>query len=147
MYGAIIGDIVGSPWEFHRIKTKQFPLFGERNGVTDDSIMTVAVADALKNDKDPAETLREWGRRVLPAPHVAGYGQKFWRRPPYSRLTTACSSGSGAWLKIPVGEYCTVGKPSPHKMHRCIPKWFLRDTRICFRYNVGHGIGLSSETL
>ena len=28
MYGAIIGDIVGSPWEFHRIKTKQFPLFG-----------------------------------------------------------------------------------------------------------------------
>jgi ADP-ribosylglycohydrolase len=75
MYGAIIGDIVGSPWEFRRIKTKQFPLFGERNGVTGDSIMTVAVADALMNDMDPAETLREWGRRVLPAPQVAGYGK------------------------------------------------------------------------
>lgn len=101
MYGAIIGDIVGSPWEFHRIKTKQFPLFGERNGVTDDSIMTVAVADALMNDKDPAETLREWGRRVLPAPHVAGYGKKFiyWLsaptlQPPYN------SYGNGGAMRV-----------------------------------------------
>jgi len=101
MYGAIIGDIVGSPWEFHRIKTKQFPLFGARNGVTDDSIMTVAVADALMNDKDPAETLREWGRRVLPAPHVAGYGKKFiyWLaaptvQPPYN------SYGNGGAMRV-----------------------------------------------
>jgi ADP-ribosylglycohydrolase len=101
MYGAIIGDIVGSPWEFRRIKSKQFPLFGERNGVTDDSIMTVAVADALMNDKDPAETLREWGRRVLPAPQVAGYGKKFifWLaaptvQPPYN------SYGNGGAMRV-----------------------------------------------
>lgn len=101
MYGAIIGDIVGSPWEFRRIKTKEFPLFGERNGVTDDSIMTVAVADALMNDKDPAETMREWGRKVLPAPHVAGYGKKFifWLaaptvQPPYN------SYGNGGAMRV-----------------------------------------------
>ena len=45
MYAGIIGDIVGSPWEFHRITTKDSPLFGERNGVTDGSILTVAVAE------------------------------------------------------------------------------------------------------
>lgn len=101
MFGAIIGDIVGSPWEFRRIKTKHFPLFGERNGVTDDSIMTVGVADALMNNKDPAETLREWGRRVLPAPHVAGYGKQliFWIaaptvQPPYN------SYGNGGAMRV-----------------------------------------------
>jgi ADP-ribosyl-[dinitrogen reductase] hydrolase len=43
MIGVIIGDIVGSRWEFRRIKTKEFPLFSDRNGITDDSILTVAV--------------------------------------------------------------------------------------------------------
>ena len=45
--GAIIGDFVGSPWEFHLIKTTQFPLLCERNGVTDDSIVAVAGADNM----------------------------------------------------------------------------------------------------
>lgn len=77
MIGAIIGDIVGSRWEFHRIKSKEFPLFSERSGITDDSILTVAVADALMNGRDPAESLRDWARRVKPGKHVAGYGKKF----------------------------------------------------------------------
>lgn len=77
MLGTIIGDIVGSPWEFRRIKTKDFPLFGDRNGITDDTILTIAVADALMNARDPAESLRDWARRVKPGKHVAGYGMKF----------------------------------------------------------------------
>ena len=47
MFGAIYGDIVGSVYEFNNIRTKEFELFGEKSEFTDDSVMTVAVADAL----------------------------------------------------------------------------------------------------
>ena len=104
MFGAIIGDIIGSRWEFHRITTKQFPLFSDKNAVTDDSILTVAVADALMNDKDPAESLRFWGRHVMPGKHVAGYGSRFinWLaaptvQPPYN------SWGNGGAMRVSLG--------------------------------------------
>ena len=44
MIGSIIGDIVGSIYEFHNIKTKEFPLFSDRSGYTDDSILSIATA-------------------------------------------------------------------------------------------------------
>ena len=48
MYGAILGDIIGSPFEFDRgNKTKDFDLFTRGCGFTDDSVMTIAVAEAL----------------------------------------------------------------------------------------------------
>ncbi len=50
MLGAIIGDTVGSVYEFNNIKTTDFPLFGIRSNYTDDSIMTMAVADWLLTD-------------------------------------------------------------------------------------------------
>ncbi len=53
MFGAMIGDIVGSRWEFRRIKTKAFPLFSDMNVITDDSILTVAVADARQSGRAP----------------------------------------------------------------------------------------------
>ena len=47
MYGAILGDIIGSPFEFDRgDKTKKFELFTRGCGFTDDSVMTIAVAEA-----------------------------------------------------------------------------------------------------
>ena len=49
MYGAIIGDIAGSVFEFDSTKTKGFELFAEGCRPTDDSVMTVAVADAALN--------------------------------------------------------------------------------------------------
>lgn len=101
MLGAIIGDIVGSVWEFRRIKTKNFPLFGEKNGITDDSILTVAVADALLHDRNPAEAMRDWARKVKPGQHVAGYGKRFinWVaaptvQPPYG------SYGNGGAMRV-----------------------------------------------
>ena len=51
MLGAIIGDIVGSRWEFNNIKTKDFELFGNGCYPTDDSVMTCAVAEVLLNGK------------------------------------------------------------------------------------------------
>jgi len=79
--GAIIGDIVGSVYEFNEIKTKDFPLFSEHCCPTDDSMMTLAVASALvecKRDysKLAAETIKQmqlWGKKYP----KAGYGSMF----------------------------------------------------------------------
>lgn len=83
MLGAILGDIIGSPYEFdhNNIKTTQFPLFRPDSHFTDDTIMTLAVGEALKKGyKDPQETtahlitsLQHWGRRYPDA----GYGARF----------------------------------------------------------------------
>ena len=62
MLGAIIGDIVGSPYEFddYNIKTTDFPLFSEESEITDDTVMTLAVAQGLMNGKkDPQKTYDE----------------------------------------------------------------------------------------
>ena len=50
MLGAIIGDIVGSCYEFNSIKTTGFELFNPRSRYTDDSVMTMAVAEWLLED-------------------------------------------------------------------------------------------------
>ena len=49
MLGAIIGDIVGSAYEWDNINAKVFPLFSKHSFFTDDTVMTIAVADALMN--------------------------------------------------------------------------------------------------
>ena len=59
MLGAIIGDIVGSIYEFNNIKTKDFPLFNKDCFFTDDSVMSVAVYLAIKNAKDDYSDLEE----------------------------------------------------------------------------------------
>ena len=106
MYGAIIGDVVGSPYEFSRNKRKNFsPLFHPKAGITDDTIMTVAIADSLLNEIHPAESMRHWGRRVLPTESLGGYGAGFIKwlaapeiQPPYN------SYGNGAAMRVsPVG--------------------------------------------
>ena len=85
MYGAILGDIIGEPFEFDRgAKSKQFPLFCKNPRFTDDSVMTVAVCDGiLKAGIDADEqtmkaaiinAMHEWGHKY---PH-AGYGQRFY---------------------------------------------------------------------
>ncbi len=85
MYGAILGDIIGSPYEFdvNNIKTTEFELFSERSEFTDDSVMTLAVAEALMNcgtgaDEDTmkkalVEAMKKYGRRYP----FAGYGARF----------------------------------------------------------------------
>ena len=56
MYGAILGDIVGSPYEFdcNNYKGKDFPLFSQRSEFTDDTVMTLAVARALLDTRGQA---------------------------------------------------------------------------------------------
>ena len=77
MIGAIIGDIVGSKYEFNNIRTKDFPLFSSGCGYTDDTICTIAVADALLTGTPFAERLQHWCRKY---PHPKGaYGGSFAR--------------------------------------------------------------------
>ena len=64
MYGAILGDIVGSPYEFdcNNYKAKDFPLFSRRSDFTDDTVMTLAVAKALlstRGQDDAAEVTHD----------------------------------------------------------------------------------------
>ena len=58
MLGAIVGDIVGSIYEWRNIKTKDFPLFGSRCSFTDDTVMTCAVAEAVMNGGQSDEKVR-----------------------------------------------------------------------------------------
>jgi ADP-ribosylglycohydrolase len=83
MYGAILGDIIGSPYEFDQgNKTKDFTLFEKGCGFTDDSVMTIAVAEALMDSRGRSDeehraaliaSMQKWGRKY---PH-AGYGGRF----------------------------------------------------------------------
>ena len=52
MYGAVLGDIIGSDYEWHNVKTEDFELFPKEARFTDDSVLTVAIADAILNMGD-----------------------------------------------------------------------------------------------
>ena len=100
MYGAIAGDMIGSVYEFNSIKTTEFPLFSRRSHFTDDTVMTVAVAEALMETADLSDlaavraavvkSMQRWGRKY----HDAGFGGTFYhwldKRDPD---TAACSTG------------------------------------------------------
>ena len=60
MIGAIAGDVIGSVYEAHRIKTKDFPLFSPGCSFTDDTVLTIATADAILTGKGYAVAYREW---------------------------------------------------------------------------------------
>jgi len=85
MYGAILGDMIGAPYEFDRgNKTKHFPLFSRRSQFTDDSVMTIAVAEALLNLEKNADNdavrlavtnaMRTWGKDIRMPLMAAGSG-------------------------------------------------------------------------
>lgn len=76
MLGAIIGDIVGSVYEWNNIKTKDFPLFRKDCFFTDDTVMTCAVAEAIMNGgqkDDFIDAMKKYGKMY---PN-ADYGARF----------------------------------------------------------------------
>ena len=100
MLGAIVGDVIGSPYEHANVKSLDFRFFAESSRCTDDSVLTVATADALLNGRDYADAYQEYFHRF---PH-AGYGGRFvaWanrrERRPYN------SWGNGSAMRVaPVG--------------------------------------------
>lgn len=73
MLGAIAGDIIGSVYEFDPIKTVDFPLFCKSSTFTDDTVLTVATADAILRNIDYGRSYRSFAR-AWPG---RGYGQHF----------------------------------------------------------------------
>ncbi|MGN1022469.1 MAG: ADP-ribosylglycohydrolase family protein [Lachnospiraceae bacterium] len=125
MYGAILGDMVGAPYEFKQgSRDRNFEMWNNGAGFTDDTVMTIAVADALlslpeETDDDAVKealvrSMQRWGRRYPDA----GYGQRFsrWLRmkdpKPYG------SWGNGSAMRVSsVGWLCDT----------------LEETRACAR--------------
>ena len=98
MLGAMIGDIAGSKYEFNNTFDYDFEMFGEGCDFTDDTICTVAIADAILNGRSYQESLLDWCRRY-PSPKGA-YGGRFagWIRSldpqPYN------SFGNGSAMRV-----------------------------------------------
>lgn len=100
MIGAIIGDIVGSRFEKYNIKSKSFDLFTKSSRFTDDTVLTVAIANALVTGSDFEENVRKFGRKYP----LAGYGGTFKKwllgvvKGPYN------SWGNGSAMRVsPIG--------------------------------------------
>ena len=132
IYGAILGDIIGSPFEFDRgDKTKDFKLFSRRSHYTDDSVMTLAVCEALlkvgqdatvKEIEDAViSSMQSWGRRY---PHE-GYGGYFrcWltaRHPePYNSFGngSAMRVSAAGWLYDSLEKTRVVAKATANVTH------------------------------
>ena len=130
MLGAIIGDIVGSVYEFESDKTKDFELFTEESRLTDDSMMTIAVgcacAKAELSDEDDFKSwviyyMRKIGRE-FPS---AGYGHHFfrWIKSDFMGAYNSCGNGSAmrvspvAWVANSLEETEKLAKWSAEVTH------------------------------
>ena len=128
MIGSIIGDIVGSVYEFsvNNIKTKEFELFSKEGDFTDDSILTCATADWLLHRGNAGEYYAEYGLKY-PSP-MGGYGSRFvvWlycakdkNHSPYN----SCGNGSAmrvgpvGWVYDTVEEVLEMAKKSAECTH------------------------------
>lgn len=106
MMGAIAGDIIGSVYEYRQIKTKDFPLFDARCDFTDDTVLTVAIADAILTGKSYVDSVRRIGRQYP----GAGYGGSFIRWPHSPNAGPYNSWGNGSAMRVsPVGFGFTTG--------------------------------------
>ena len=106
MLGAILGDMIGAPYEFDRSpKTKEFPLFSSGSRFTDDSVMTIAVAEALMDTLGRTDdeirsalvsSMQKWGHRY---PN-AGYGSRFCRWLMTAHPEPYGSYGNGSAMRV-----------------------------------------------
>ena len=114
IFGAIIGDVIGSPYEFKNIRSTEFPLISEYSRFTDDTVMTFAVAHALMNWKKGEEieesefeeavkkSMIEFGHKYP----EAGYGGKFVKWLGSKNPQPYNSYGNGSAMRVsPVAWY------------------------------------------
>ena len=129
MYGAILGDMIGSVYEFHNVRTKAFPLFTAESGITDDSIMTTAIAAAVLegiDDLDEFKTnviaqMRYFGARYP----GRGYGPRFerWLTSPEPQPYHSLGNGSAmrvspvAWAAESLPQCLALAKASAEVTH------------------------------
>ena len=93
--GAVIGDVIGSVFEWNNIKTTDFNLFNPKCDFTDDTVLTIAVADCILNKKDFAKTIWEYGRKY----RGRGYGGSFRNWLQEDNLQPYGSFGNGSAMR------------------------------------------------
>jgi ADP-ribosylglycohydrolase len=134
MLGAIIGDIIGSTYEFNNTKNYNFELFAEGGNYTDDTICTIAVADAILNEKSFEDAIRYWCQKY-PYPK-GGYGASFahWVHSPNPKPYGSFGNGSAmrvspcGWLPTEqevlkyarLSAECTHNHPEGIKGAECV---------------------------
>ena len=119
MLGAIVGDIVGSVYEFDNHRSKDFPLFTERSHFTDDTILTIATADTLmQHEWDFAARYREYGKK-----YPSSYGNRF-----------------QSWIdEVITGPYDSFGNGSAMRVSPVA--WFVNhDHRVMFLAEKSAGV-------
>ena len=128
MFGAILGDIIGSPYEFDRgNKSKDFTFFEKGASFTDDSVMTIAVSEALMSAKkehclDDAErtkqllaaSMKKWGRRYPDA----GYGARFRTWLSCDNMTPYYSWGNGSAMRVSYAGWIAEDLETTRKIAR-----------------------------
>lgn len=104
MYGAVLGDIIGSTYELHNVKTEQFALFPKGSSFTDDTVLSVAVADKILHEKE--STIRSkkgyafWYKSYFRRYPYAGYGQMFAAWASKEELSVQRSFGNGGAMRV-----------------------------------------------
>ena len=128
MYGALLGDMIGAPYEFDQgNKTKDFPLFSKGSVYTDDSVMTIAVAEALLDAREKgvetdeaavtkllADSMRSWGNRYPDA----GYGGRFSRWLENRSMGPYGSYGNGSAMRVSAAGWLYSSLKTTRKMAR-----------------------------
>ncbi len=104
MLGAIIGDIVGSAYEFNPTNDYNFEMFAEGSKFTDDTICTIAIADALLKGCDYGESLHKWCRRYMKP--KGGFGGRFRKWVESDNPQPYGSYGNGSAMRVsPIGMW------------------------------------------
>lgn len=99
--GAVIGDVIGSVFEWNNIKSTDFDLFNPNCDFTDDTVLTIAVADCILNKKDFAKTIWEYGRKY----RRRGYGKSFKNWLQGDNLKPYGSYGNGSAMRASAVGY------------------------------------------
>ena len=109
LYGAVIGDVIGSKYEFNNIKHKDFPLFSEGCSYTDDTVMTIAVANALQNS---------WNEKDKFVPCLISEMQRLGRK--YSHPQGGYGGRFSGWLQSDAPQpYNSFGNGSAMRVSPC----------------------------
>lgn len=96
LLGAIAGDVIGSVYEWNNVRTMKFPLFCKSTDFTDDTVLTIAIADAILNDKNFADTLWDYGNNY---PN-RGYGGRFRQWLDSAEKLPYHSFGNGSAMRV-----------------------------------------------
>ena len=112
MYGAVIGDTVGSPYEFGDFRSTRFEFFGTGCHFTDDTVCTAAVADILLNGRDPAPTLQAWCRRYPDC----SWGGRFASWIHLEQPAPYGSYGNGAAMRVSPAAFLNRRRPLPEAL-------------------------------